>query len=109
MIIGAQGILLSCVIRENEAHGQIELDIWKEKAVLSAPLTSRLYKQDNLTVYNIILHNIANTSDGFTYVKPYIKKYNVKTDIKSLRSRYENFSTQEHYVSEANRTIKTIH
>ena len=64
-------------------------------AVLAVPLTGRLYKQDNLTVHNIILRNIADASDAFTYVKPYIKKDDGRTDIKALRSRYENIAMQE--------------
>ena len=57
---------------------------------------------------NIILQKIADASDAFTYVKPYIKKDNGRSDIKALRSGYENVSMQEQYVSEANRTIETI-
>ena len=76
--------------------------------MLAVPLTGELYKQDNLTVHNIILHNIADTSDAFTYVNPYIKKNDGRTDIKALRSRYENVAMQEKYVSEANRTIDTM-
>ena len=80
----------------------------EEKAVLAYPLTGRLYKKDNLTVQNIILRNIADASDAFTYVKPYIKKDDGRTDIKALRSRYENVAMQEQYVSEDKRTIETI-
>ena len=108
MIVKAQGIPLSYVIRENDVPYQTERDTWEEKAVLSVPLTGRLYKQDNLTVQNIILRNIADASDAFTYAKPYIKKDDVRADIKALRSRYENVAMQDQYVSEANRTIDII-
>ena len=43
-----------------------------------------------------------------TYVKPYIKKDDGRTDIKALRIRYENVATQEQYISEAKRTMETI-
>ena len=95
-------------IRENNAPDQIERNTWEEKAVLEVPLTKRLYKQDNLTLHNIILRNIADASDAFTYVKPYIKKEDGRTDRKALRTRYENVAMQEQYVSEAKRTIETI-
>ena len=75
--------------------------------MLAVPLTGRLYKQYNLIVHNIILRNIAGSSDAFTYVKPYIKKDDGRTNIKVLRSSYENVAMQEQYVSEANRTIET--
>ena len=76
--------------------------------MLAAPLTGRLYKQDNLTVHNIILSNIAYASDSFTYVKPYIKNDEGITDIKKLHSWYKKVDMQEQYVSEAKRTIETI-
>ena len=63
MIVGAQRIPLSYVIRENYAPDQTKCDTMEEKAVLTVPLTGRLYKQDNLTVKNIILRNITDTSD----------------------------------------------
>ena len=67
--------------------------------MLAVPLTGRIYKQDNLTVHNIILRKTADTSDVFTYVKPYIKKDDVITYIKAFHIRYENFDMQEQYVS----------
>ena len=73
IIVGAKSITLSYVIRENNAPDQTECNTWEENSVLAVPLTRRLYKQDNLTVYNIIFRNIADTSDTFTYVNPYIK------------------------------------
>ena len=76
--------------------------------MLTVPLTGRLYKQDNLTVHNIILRNIADASYSFTYVNPYIKKDDGRADIKVLRGRYENVAMQEHYVIKAKRTIDTI-
>ena len=76
--------------------------------MLEVPLTGRLYKQDNLTLHNIILRNIDDASDAFTYVKSYIKKDNVRSEVRLLRSRYENVSIQEQYVIKAKRTIETI-
>ena len=49
-------------------------------------------------MHNIILHTIADTSDAFTYVKLYIKKDDGITDIKVLRSKYENDAMQDQYV-----------
>ena len=108
MIVGAQGIPLSYVIRENDAPDQTERNTWEENAVLEVPLTGRLYKQDNLTVHNIILRNIADTSDALTYVKPYNNKEGGRTNIKALRSRYENVAMKYQYVSNAKGTIYTI-
>ena len=89
------------LIRQNDTFG-------KKKAVLEAPLTGILYKQDNLTVHNIILLNIADASDVLTYVKAYTQKDDVRADIKTLRSRYEKVAMQEQYVSKTKRTIETL-
>ena len=69
----------------------------------------RLHKQDNLKVHNTILRNIPDASDVIIYVKPYINKDDVRTDVKVLRSMIDNVAMQEHYVSEARRKIDTIH
>ena len=68
----------------------------------------RLYKQDNHTLHNLILRNIADALDAFTYVKPYIKKDYGRTNIKVLCSRYANVAIQEQYVSKDKCTIQTI-
>jgi hypothetical protein len=108
MIIGAKGIALSYVIRENDAPNLEEQETWEERASLAVPLSGNAYAQDRLTVHNIILRNIADGSDAFTYVKPHLKKDNGRTDILSLRERYENPAMQEQYVNEAKRTLETL-
>ena len=108
MVLGAQGIPLYYVIRENDTPDQTEHDTWEEKAVLAVPHTGRLYKQENLTVHNIILRNNTDEYDTLTYVKPYIKKDIGRTYIKALCIRYENVAMQEQYVGEAKRKIETI-
>ena len=59
-------------------------------------------------MHNIILCNISDASDAFTYVKPYTKKDDVRNEIKALCSRYENVAMQEKYVREAKSKIETI-
>ena len=59
-------------------------------------------------VYNIILCNIADASYAFTYVNPCFKKDYFKADIKAFRSRYENVTMKEQYVSKEKRTIETL-
>ena len=50
----------------------------------------------------------ARVKDASTYVNPYIKKDDGRTDIKALRSKYENVSIQEQYVIKTKCTIETI-
>jgi hypothetical protein len=65
-------------------------------------------KQDRLTVHNIVLRNIADGSDAFTYVKPHLKKDNGRVDIKALRDQYENPAMQEQYINKAKQTLETL-
>ena len=81
---------------------------WDLKATLGAPHEGPSFVQDNLTVHNIILGNISDGSDAFTYVKPHIKKDNGRLDIKLLHKRYENAAMQEQYINEAKRTLESM-
>jgi hypothetical protein len=108
MIIGANGIALSYVIRQDDTPDLSEQDTWDMKAMLGAPHTGTKFNQDKLTVHNIILRNVAEGSDAFTYMKPHIRKDNGRADIKALRERYENASMQEQYINEAKKTIASI-
>ena len=44
---------------------------------------------------------IADDLDAFTYIKAHISQDNGQMEIKALRDRYENASTQEQNVSKA--------
>ena len=76
--------------------------------MLAAPHKGNSYLQDKLTVHNIILRNIADGSDAFTYVKLYIKKDDRRLDIQDLRGRYENAAMHEQYINEVKKTLETL-
>ena len=90
MIKRAKGIALSYVIREDDDPNLADQETREYKAMLAAPQEGNSYLQDKLRVHNITLNNITDGSDAFTYIKPYLKKYNVILDIQALRGRYEN-------------------
>ena len=56
--------------------------------MLASPQKGNAYLQDKITVHNIILRNIADVSDAFTYVKLDLKKDDGRLDIQVLRGRY---------------------
>ena len=88
MIIVSKGIALSYIIREDDDTNLADQETWKYKAMLAVPHKGNAYLQDKLTVHNIILRNIADALDAFTYVKRYLKKDDRRLDIQSLRGRY---------------------
>ena len=59
-------------------------------------------------VHNIILRNIADGSDDFTYVKNYLKKDDGRLYIQALRGQYENVFMHEQYINKAKRTLETL-
>ena len=85
MIIGAKGIALFYVIREDDDPNIADQETWEYKAMLAAPHKGNACLQDNLTVHNIILRNIADGLVAFAYVKPYLKKHDKILDIQALR------------------------
>ena len=88
MIIGAKGIALSYVIREDDDLNLADQETWEYKSMLAMPHKVNAYLQDKLTVHNIMLRNIADGSDAFTYVKSYLKRDDVILDIQALRGKY---------------------
>ena len=59
-------------------------------------------------MHNIIIRNIADGLDAFTYVKPYLKKDDGILDIQALRGRYENTSMYEQYINKVKRIWETL-
>ena len=95
IIIGTKGIALSYVIRADDDPNLADHETWEYKAMLATPHKGNEYLQEKLKVNNIILCNIADGSDTFTYVKPYLKKDDGGLSIQSLRGRYENAAMHE--------------
>ena len=108
MIIGAKGIALNYVIRQNDTPDLSDQDNWEERARLAAPHAVNTYRVDTLAVHGVILLNIAESSDMYTYVKTNIRLDNCRVDTKTLRARYENPAMQDMYINEAKKTLTNI-
>ncbi len=75
MIIGCQGIPLTYVIREEEKPS-IDKDLPFHKIViLAATLKGPKFEIDARTVHQIILQNVHEDSDAYTYVKPLLRHH----------------------------------
>ena len=59
MIIGAKGIALDYVIRQNDTPYLSDQANWEERARLAAHCTGNTYRLDALAVHGVILRNIA--------------------------------------------------
>ena len=107
-IIGAKGIPLLYVIRPVDAPTAIGHANWEEKAINMAPLMGTDYRQDIATVHQIIVRNIAEDSDAYTYIKPKLRMEDGRKDYKALIERYENEAAQQERIHEANRTLENL-
>ena len=88
MIIGAKGIALDYVIRQNDTPDLSDQSNWEERARLAAPHDGYTYRMDVLDVHGVILRNIAESSDAYTYAKTNIRQDNGRFNITALRARY---------------------
>ena len=108
-IIGAKGVPLTYVIREAD---DVEVDVdgatWEEKFIDAIELNGPEYNIDKQTVHAIILRNVAEDSDAYTYIKPNIRRVNGMVDMMALRDRYENQATEQERINEANRVLETL-
>ena len=108
-IIGAKGVPLTYVIREADAAA-IDVDgaTWEEKFINAIELNGPEFNIDRQTVHAIILRNVAEDSDAYTYIKQNIRRENGRIDMVSLRKRYENQATEQERINEANRILETL-
>ena len=84
MIIGVKGITLSYVIRKNDTLDPTFFQPWESMETLAEHHDGNTYDQYKITVHNIIIRNIADGYNAYTYVKPHIKRDNRRRDIKAL-------------------------
>ena len=107
-IIGATGVPLTYVIRENGARQPNGHPDWETKVIHCAALTGMNFRHDAKTVHQIILKNISEESDAYTYIKPFLRHEDGRRDIVALRGRYENVSSLETRVNEAKQLFDSL-
>ena len=107
-IIGTQGVPLSYIIRENDTPILEGLPTWEKKAISGAPLNGVAFNQDAATAHRIIVSNISEDSDAYTYIKPMLRHEDGRRDIKALRARYLNTSTRQETINEANQLLDNL-
>ena len=74
-------------------------DKWEERDRLAAPRAGNTYILDPLAVHGMILHNIAESSDAYTYVKTNTRQDDGRVYITALRARYENAAMQDMHIN----------
>ena len=101
-IIGAKGVPLSYVIRHDDDADDDPTLSWDEKFEYAVLLQGPEYTIDKRTVHQIIIRNVAEDSDAYTYIKPKVNREDGRADIKALENRYENPATKQERINAAN-------
>ena len=108
IIIGVKGISLDYVIRQIDMPDLFNKSNWEWRARLAAPHAENIYRPNALAVHGVILRNITESLDAYTYVKTNIRWYDGMVDITELIARYENAATQHMHINEAKKTLANI-
>ena len=84
-VIGVSGVPLSYVIRDIATPTLLGFSSWEEKVIGATPITGREFKQDSKTVHNMILKNLSENSEAYTYIETTIGDQDGRVDILALR------------------------
>ena len=107
-IIGVNGVPLSYVVRTNAVPNLVGHATWENKVIAVAPITGREFNQDAKTVHTIILKNLSEDSEAYTYIETSLVSQNGRVDILALRARYANTAADDVLGNEAKEMMKHL-
>ena len=108
MIIGVKGVPLTYVIRETE-DADFDDDLDYDDAIINAvELMGEDYKIDARTVHQLILRNVNEDSDAYTYITPLLRRRDGRLDILALRDKYHNDATKQAIINSAKATLSHL-
>ena len=95
MIVGVQDVPLSYVIRKDpEPHWDPTIP-YEDAIIQGVKMEGPGFMIDKRTVHQIILRNVCENSDAYTYLKPLLRRQDGSLDIKALRDRYESEASRQ--------------
>ena len=107
-IIGVTGVPISYVTRSNANPTLIGFATWEEKVIAASPIVGRDFKQDAKTVHNLIMKNLSENSEAYTYIENSIDEQDGRVDIIALRTRYSNKSADDVLGNEAKESFRNL-
>ena len=108
MIIGTKGVPLTYVIREADDAEYDDSLNYDEAIIDAVELNGEDYKIDAKTVHQIILRNVHEDSDAYTYIKPLLRRRDGRLDIMALCDRYHNDATKQAIINSAKNTLSHL-
>ena len=107
-IIGVRGVPLTYVIREEDVPTFDASQPYDEAVINAMTLTGQEFQQDARTVHKIIMKNVHEDSDAYTYIKTLIRHRNGRKDIKALRERYSSDATKQAIINKAKNDLQNL-
>ena len=77
-------------------------------AIKSVPLEGPKFQADARTVHQILLNNINEDSDAYTYIKTLLRHRDGRRDIQALRERYSSESSKHAIINAAKSSIERL-
>ena len=107
-IVGVRGVPLTYVICEGDMP-VFDASLPYDEAIINAmTLTGQEFQQDARTVHKIIMKNVHEDSDAYTYIKTLIRHRNGRRDIKALRERYSSDATKQAIINKAKNDLQNL-
>ena len=107
-IVGVRGVPLTYVIREEDVPTFDASQPYDEAVINAMTLTGQEFQQDARTVHKIIMKNVHEDSDAYTYIKTLIRHRNGRKDIKALRERYSSDATKQAIINKAKNDLQNL-
>ena len=84
-----------------------ELD-YDDAIIEAVALEGEEFKINTRTVHQIILRNVHEDSDAYTYIKPLLRSRDGRKDMLALRQRYQNDATKQTIINAAKSTLSNL-
>ena len=108
MIIGAQGAPIVYVVREDENEFFDQAIDYDDAINQALTLGGAEFKVDARTVHQIILKNVHEDSDAYTYIKPLLRHQDGRRDHLALKDRYASEATKQALINAAKATLANL-
>ena len=107
-IFSSKGVLFTYVIRKEEASIYNPDIPYEEKIIDTVALTSESFKNDTRLVHQIILCNVSEESNAYTYIKPLLRYCDGRRDIIALKERHSSDASKQATINAAKQVLETL-
>jgi len=108
LIVGVQGVTLIYTQRVDETPSYDPNLTYEEAIIQAVDLQGPKFAIDAKTVHNIILKNIHEDSDAYTYLKPLLNQQDGRRDRLALRERYSSDASMQVIINAAKNILEHL-